>query len=523
MTDTTAVPTVAERLRRLARTIRTHWVVLVCTTVITAGTAALVAGGGAEGYTATSKVVLDESQLVGVSSTTPLVPNPDPERDVNTKVSLVLARPVAQAVKAHLHLNTSLNKLLTMVQAQTENTSNIVDVTATASTAAGARALANAFVTEYVNYRRALARSSFSAGAAAIRRQLTELGSPATTPQSAALASQLRQIEIAAASQTGGAIVVASAGRAAAFTTRPRLELTIVGLVVGLLLSAALVTLLEFTDRTVKDGEDVVTALPVRILAEIPRRRRLRRALGLDLGRAQAEAYDNLAAQVLLARRRRHLSALVVTSPGAADGKTTVTLGLAHALARVDQRVIVLNADPRNLEHPAPASATLELDGGESVSVLPGGWVRGRDEASNSAELVNMIDTHRHNADFVLVDAPSVHHLHNANGLVETVDGVLLVARLRWTPAISLNNALEAIDAFALRLVGMVLTDSLLAGPPELGTRGHGALIPLEVSDNGAGLDRGTNPARRARRNGGERQTATAGRASVSRDDGLAG
>jgi capsular polysaccharide biosynthesis protein/Mrp family chromosome partitioning ATPase len=523
MNDTTAVPTVAERLRRLARIVRTHWLVLVCGTAITAGAAALVAGNGTERYTATSKVVLDESQLVGVSSTTPLVPNPDPERDVNTKVSLVLARPVAQAVRAHLHLNTSLTKLLSMVEAQTESTSNIVDVTATATTPGGARAVANAFVTEYVNYRRALARSSFNAGAAAIRRQLAALGATGTTPQSAALAAQLRQIEIAAASQTGGAIVVAGAGRPTAFTTRPQLELTIVGLVVGLLLSAAVITLLEFTDRTVKDGEDIVTALPVRVLAEIPRTRRVRRALGLDLGRAQAEAYDNLAAQVLLARRRRHLSVLMVTSPGVADAKTTVTLGLAHALARVDQRVLVLNADPRNAERPAPASATLELAGDESVTVLSGGWARDQDEASNSAELVNTIETHRHNVDFVLVDAPSVHHLHNANGLVETVDGALLVARLRWTAATSLNNALEAIDAFALRLVGMVLTNSLLSGPPELGTRGHAALIPLDVSDNGAGLDRGTNPARRARRNGGERQTATAGRTHVSSDDGLAG
>jgi hypothetical protein len=154
--------------------------------------------------------------------------------------------------------------------------------------------------------------------------------------------------------------------------------------------------------------------------------------------------------------------------------------------------------------------------------MLPASWARGQDDASNSAELVNTIEAHRNNADFVLIDAPSVHHLHNANGLVETVDGVLLVARLRWTAANSLDNAFEAVDAFALRLLGLVLTNSLLAGPPELGTRGHAPVIPLELSDNGAGLDRGTNPAWRGRRNGGERQTATAGRAHVSRDDGLA-
>src|SRR5262245_36083322 len=149
MNDNNTIPTVAERLRWLGQIARRHWIVLVSVTAVATVAALFVGARGTREYSAPAKLVLDDTQLVGVTSSTPLVPNPDPERDVNTKVALIRTAPVAAAVDSRLHLGVPVSALLSKVQAQTESTSNIVDVTATDTDPARATAIANGFAQEY--------------------------------------------------------------------------------------------------------------------------------------------------------------------------------------------------------------------------------------------------------------------------------------------------------------------------------------------------------------------------------------
>src|SRR5438128_1454634 len=97
-----AIPTVAERLRLIGKVARRRWILVASVTLITTCAAVVVASRAGRTYSATARLVLGNTQLVGVPASIATVPNPDPERDVNTKVALIRAMPVATAVDRRL-------------------------------------------------------------------------------------------------------------------------------------------------------------------------------------------------------------------------------------------------------------------------------------------------------------------------------------------------------------------------------------------------------------------------------------
>jgi Mrp family chromosome partitioning ATPase len=233
-----------------------------------------------------------------------------------------------------------------------------------------------------------------------------------------------------------------------------------------------------------------------------------------DRNRAQTEAYDTLARQLVLAGRRRTLKSVIVTSPGAGDGKTTVTLGLARALARLGRRVVIVETDPttsilvgepERLEpgglsgvmsgRSTVAGELVQLDGmirqelgekrvgvdaGGTISVLPpGAGELPPHRLLSRAELAGAISASGELADFVLVDGPPTHRLHDALSLVDSVDASLMVCRLRWTKFESVHHGLETLELLGMRVLGVVLTAASGRGTP-VRTARKAAVFSLE-------------------------------------------
>jgi Mrp family chromosome partitioning ATPase len=514
MSHDSTIPTLDERLRRVGHICRRRLWLIVATVVVAVVAAVLVASSATRQYAATAKVVLDDSELVGVPASVARIPNPDPQRDINTKVALITSAPVARAVESQLHLSLPLATLLTKVQAQPEGTSNIVDVTVMDTNAARAQAMADAFVNQYGTYRRAVARSSLAQTAADLRRQLAALGPrSSTTPQGVALTGQLRELTFDLAATTGGAEMVSLAG-AATGNSRSLASAALIGAVAGLALALTLVAVLELIDRRLKDEDDVVSSSSVRVLSAIPHARRGRRGSVLaDGGPWQARAYDGLASQLVLAKRREMLTSVIVTSPGWRDGRTTVTVGLARALARLERRVLIVETDPRTSlvsggpEETAvhglaavvtgtsplanevvplaqvPSESSSDGDGLAAISVLPFGPANlPLQRVLSAPEIAESLAAATRMVDFVLVDGPPTQSLHHALSLVDATDAALVVARLRWTRRDSLDLAIETLDALAVRVLGLVLTDT--SKREFVPSQGHKATV-VPVSANG--------------------------------------
>jgi capsular exopolysaccharide synthesis family protein len=240
-----------------------------------------------------------------------------------------------------------------------------------------------------------------------------------------------------------------------------------VGLLVGLLGAVVLALLLEAVQPRLVGADDAAMATGVDVLARVPRRRhRPRRAgAGEDPAGAQAEAYRRLALQAARQGLGQELHVLAVVSADPGEGRSSVAVGLAQALAEEGRGVMILSGDLRRpvvervlgvpdrpglaeyLEGPAVDVVSLLITVRENLLLLPTGWV-GRSPSSLLARpnLARALDRLRGLSLIVLVDTPPARWWADALSLAAEADAIVLVARSgrsRWRAVAELAGDLH--------------------------------------------------------------------------------
>ena len=127
---------------------------------------------------------------------------------------------------------------------------------------------------------------------------------------------------------------------------RPNKPLNItLGLVFGLIVGVGLAFFIEYLDTSVKTIDDVERAFQAPVLGVIPQNV----GILVDEGPESryAEAYRVLRTNILFARKDDRLTAVVVVSAGAGEGKSTTTLNLATVFAQAGMRVLIVDSDLR--------------------------------------------------------------------------------------------------------------------------------------------------------------------------------
>ena len=535
----------SEQLAASARVLRRRWRVIALIPLLAIVVSLGLSLKAAKQYTATAKVyIAPTNQVAGVIYPGSQVTPADPERDLNTEVSQITETPMANLVRASLALSENSQDLLAQVSAQIEGTTNIVDIAVTDGDPSRAATIANAFATQYVGFSLAFERRAYASSLAADQGKLAGL-----TAAELAGATGQQLLKEEGALQGALAVLASNVTVTQNATTptspsspKPLLD-AIVAAVVGLLVGIVAAIVLELFDRSVRDEEDAAATARLPSLGVIPRpspraganpRRRPRgpspaeihepawRALGSSaetfaagpaalaaagassLDWEQDESYSSLAISLLSRRLSAEQNVVLITSPGPQDGKTSVTLGLANALAELGQRVIAVECDlrrPRFAEYLglAPSaqglSAILARD-----TVLPAGLVpvgaaeqravaakpRARSRAAKGlttaletapAQLTvlpcgpiptrplallggpQMAPTLRQlqsMADIVLIDTPPLGVIKDAVVLASLVDQAMLVARVGHTRHDALKHCRDAVDELGTPLVGLV-------------------------------------------------------------------
>src|SRR4051812_7821965 len=337
------------------RAVRLRWRLILLLALVACGAALAVSFSSQKQYDATVDLLLREQEpanaLLDPGAT---ASSSDSERELNTNAELIKVGSAAQTVRDRLGLDRSVDDLLKQVATQTSTGSNVVSVRVRDPDPRLAARIANELAADYVEFRLNSARRRYTEAADLARRQLADLSAGArNSAQGRELQSRQRELEIAAALQTGGAEVVRPASVPTS-ASRPRPLLSgILGLMLGLLFGVCVALGLELADRRFKDEAAVEDFFGLPILAAIPRPARRSGALGDDP--AQQEAYGLLAANIRLSASHAGLepgvrgpsNVLMVTSPSPADGKTSVSFGVARAYARLGMRVILIEADLR--------------------------------------------------------------------------------------------------------------------------------------------------------------------------------
>lgn len=485
-------PTVAERLQDFSKMLRRRWQLIALVALLTTATALAVSLTSDKQYDATAKLLLREDEPIDALRDRPSGGGAvDPERENNTKLALIKLETVADRVARRLGLGRDATQLLSKVDASVEGNSDIVAVTVRDPDPRLAAQIANGFAREYVAFRQDAARAGIDKAAALARSRLSSLRPEArASEEGRQLEARLRELEIASSLQTGGAEIVRRATVPSSAATPRPVRTGLLGIFLGLLFGVGAAALRELVDRRLRDEVQAQAVLELPILATVPRPVRASNTVLLSGDREIEEGYGTLAANVVFANRDQELGALLVTSPRAGDGKTSVVFGLAKALRTLGKRVIVVEADlhhPRfvqiwNIEQRGGLSSLLAGVGqlkdelvaldthGEgrisngrgsraSFLVLPAGPVPPNASAMLSRPVMgNIIEQCRKEADIVLVDTAPVGLVHDPLTLVNHVDGVIVVCRLQQTTKDAARRTLRLLGQVGTRIMGVVLT-----------------------------------------------------------------
>jgi succinoglycan biosynthesis transport protein ExoP len=403
----------------------------------------------------------------------------EPQRTTQTNVDIVTSPSTAAAAKKLLHVSESAESLLGSVSVTPSSNANIAIVKATRSTPAGAAAVANAFASGYIIYQRETDRALVAQAEVLVLHSLAT-ASPSETPK---LEESLRQLRVLGAVQTGNGEVIATAQpNAAPVSPKPKRDLLLGG-VVGLFLGCALALLVDFLDKRLKKLDDIERAYGgYPVIASIPRTRlRPGGSVVASLEGPAGEAYRMLRESLRFLDPTGRARCFLITSAEESEGKSTVAVNLACALAAVGRRVILIEADMRRpaaasqlgIPSDAPGLSDLLVSDDEiddylvvspvdsNLSIMPSGM-----NPPNSADLLSagrmpgVIAGAREAAEVVIVDSPPLLPVADTRVLMglSEIDGAIIVARAGTSRRDRVRSTRHILDQSGRRVFGLVVT-----------------------------------------------------------------
>lgn len=249
--------------------------------------------------------------------------------------------------------------------------------------------------------------------------------------------------------------------------------------VLGLGLGVFAAFVIEALDETLGTPDDVEQKLGVPILGSVPLLEKgvtPPEALA-DIRSAFAEAYYSLRTALQFSTPDGIPRSILVTSTRPGEGKSTTSLAIAHNLARLGQRVLLIDADLRNpsmhrnlgadngrglsnvLAGVSTLSEVVQSTGASALSFIACGPL-----PPNPAELLAgsrvraFLEEAQARYDVVVMDGPPVLGLADAPVLASMVGGTVFVLESRGTRRGQARGALARLRMGRARLLGAVLT-----------------------------------------------------------------
>jgi capsular exopolysaccharide synthesis family protein len=263
----------------------------------------------------------------------------------------------------------------------------------------------------------------------------------------------------------------------------------ILGLVLGLLGAF----LRDYFDRTLRTVDEIERAFGVPVIGQIPTVRagnRERSRILWDENGDFAESFRGLRANLQYLAVQWPLRTILVTSPAANQGKTTVCASLATAIVQAGQSVMLIEADLRRprladtfgLPRLRPGLTSVlvgnsQLGRATAEVKLPSslGQAKGQDWAitvlpsgplpPNPSELVGsprmrrLVDGLADLYDTVILDSPPLLPVADSLALAKLVDGVIIVVRAKSATRDDARAVRSLADRLGIHLVGIVMTD----------------------------------------------------------------
>ena len=284
---------------------------------------------------------------------------------------------------------------------------------------------------------------------------------------------------------------------------------TIVGFLLGFVLTIGVVALREMFDITIRSEEDVTQACSHPILASIPDmtahskgssyygygQKRSKKSgayegsspankrhelMGAGIGFAATEAYKLLRTKIQFSfADENNCRVIGVSSALSGEGKSLTTVNLAYTLSQLDKKVILVDCDMRRptlaeklsinkkpgLSSYLTSQCSLEelvqdcnLRGAtDAFHVIAAGQNPPNPvELLSSEKMRKALELMRERYDYIILDLPPVGEVTDAMAVANVTDGMLLVVRQNYCDRLVLSDAARQFDFIETKILGLV-------------------------------------------------------------------
>ena len=258
-----------------------------------------------------------------------------------------------------------------------------------------------------------------------------------------------------------------------------------VALFLGLMLGSGLALLRAWADQRLRTAEEISIVLGVPVLGVVPSMSRRQSIVARgqkvhkDSNSRVAEAYRTIRTAVFFGVPKDEAKTILVTSPAAADGKTTLVSNLGIALAQAGQKTLILDADFRKpmqhkifevnheeigLSSVLAGTSTLEEaiqpSKIKSLELLTcGPDVPNPSEILNSKSFAKLLEDLSNRYDRVIIDSPPVMPVTDSQILAAVSDITLLVLRAEKSKRKTSQQARDGLMSVGARILGVVVND----------------------------------------------------------------
>jgi polysaccharide biosynthesis transport protein len=472
-------------------------------------------------YRASAEVLLSNGNLANsLTGTQQTGVQLQPQWIAQTQVQVARAAVVAQRTLRALHLKTPVSTFLNHSKVTAAPNASVLTFSVRDHDPVLAVRLATQYAREYVGYQQELSTNAAQRARHGVEARIRELerGKKSDSSLYTDLVNIEQQLSAIEALQGSSASLFQPADKAVQTQPRPVRD-GLVGFALGLMLALVLAFLREALDTRVRSAEEIGERLGrVPLLARLPTpSRRLRAeqrlAMLVDPHGVQAESFRMLRTNLEFAALGRDVRAVLVTSAVEQEGKSTTSGNLAIAIARAGKRVVLVDLDLRRptiagffdlkgpgltevvLGHAALDDALVSValtdlvpsghlasgnggsgrngngTNGKSGGNGHNGFVTGRlkvlpagpippdpGEFVGTPAVSEILRRLREQADVVVIDTPPVLRVGDAMALSPSVDGVLVVARMKAVRRRTVAELARQLGTSPTPILGFVVT-----------------------------------------------------------------
>lgn len=253
----------------------------------------------------------------------------------------------------------------------------------------------------------------------------------------------------------------------------------------GLMIGIVFLFLYALIRKTIRTEEDLKKVLHTSCLALLPEFKEGRKnassanrtILDKEMDTDYVENIYSLQTRVAQIMTKNEQKVLMVTSTVPAEGKTTISMNLAMAMAQSGKKVLLIDGDLRKpsiqkslcieekdisfndvLEGKADVDDALHCLSKMQLYFL-GNSKAARDSLSliHTATMKNLIASFRETMDFIVIDVPPCGVLADAEFYWSYVDAVLYVVRQDWIKDSDLTNAVQSLPENGAKLIGCTM------------------------------------------------------------------